>query len=249
MTDRPDRPTGGRGPLGGPPGSSDRPAGPNDADRVAQNGSRAQDASQAPPRDPHAGQETAPTGESTGGPPARTADETADEADEVLGTDEVAVTEVLLSDPAALAAERDEYLGALQRLKADFDNFRKRVVRQQEEQADRAASDLVGKLLPVLDTLDLAAAHLGTGAEEDAASQAVEALGQARAQLIDVLAKEGLQRVDETDVAFDPAVHDAVAHAPAGDADEPDTLVDEVMRSGYRWRGHVLRPAMVRVRG
>ncbi len=158
----------------------------------------------------------------------------------------------ILDDAAALAAERDEYLGALQRLKADFENYRKRVLRQQEEQSNRAALDLVGKLLPVLDTLDLAEAHLGTRDEPDAAHDAV-ALRQARGQLIDVLAKEGLERVDETEVAFDPVVHDAVAHAPADD-DAVDgavggPVVDEVLRSGYRWRGQVLRPAMVRVRG
>jgi molecular chaperone GrpE len=170
-----------------------------------------------------------------------------------LGTD--LGTDLGLVDVAALSAERDEYLAALQRLKADFDNFRKRVVRQREEEADRASSDLVRKLLTVLDTLDLAAAHLGDtepdgqGGATDLGSQAVEALGQARAQLTDLLTKEGLQRVDETDVVFDPEVHDAVAHAPAEDTDGLDSVVDEVLRSGYRWRGHVLRPAMVRVRG
>ncbi|HEY5244087.1 MAG TPA: nucleotide exchange factor GrpE [Acidimicrobiales bacterium] len=66
----------------------------------------------------------------------------------------------ILTDAASLAAERDEYLADLQRLKAEFDNYRKRVARQQEEQSDRAAGALVGKLLPVLDNLDLAYTHL-----------------------------------------------------------------------------------------
>jgi molecular chaperone GrpE len=159
----------------------------------------------------------------------------------------------ILPDAAALTAQRDEYLLALQRLQADFENYRKRVVRQQEEQAARAAQDLVGKLLPVLDTLDLARAHLAGDVSEEG-----RALEQARAQLLDVLAKEGLERVDAAGVEFDPVVHDAVAHAPAeaagGDNDlgEPPSggvSVDEVLRAGYRWRGQVLRPAMVRVRG
>ena len=64
--------------------------------------------------------------------------------------------------------------------------------------------------------------------------------------LLDVLAKEGLERVDEAEVPFDPAVHDAVARA---EGDDTEVVVDEVLRSGYRWRGQVLRPAMVRVRG
>ena len=177
-----------------------------------------------------------------------------------LGTPPSGLAEVggeILADAAALVAERDEYLLALQRLQADFENYRKRVVRQQEEQAGRAAQDLVGKVLPVLDTLDLARAHLSS---EAGTSDEGRALEQARSQLLDVLSKEGLERVDETEVAFDPVVHDAVAHAPAepddgavdtddGKAAAHDVTVDEVLRAGYRWRGQVLRPAMVRVRG
>ncbi|MGO9455799.1 MAG: nucleotide exchange factor GrpE [Acidimicrobiales bacterium] len=171
-------------------------------------------------------------------------------------------TEVL-ADAASLVAERDEYLLALQRLQADFENYRKRVVRQQEEQSARAALDLVGKVLPVLDTLDLARAHLGGESGGDMSEEG-RALDQARSQLLDVLSKEGLERVDAAGVEFDPVVHDAVAHAPAepgpaggaatddvGDAapSPGGVTVDEVLRAGYRWRGQVLRPAMVRVRG
>ncbi|HVX21976.1 MAG TPA: nucleotide exchange factor GrpE [Acidimicrobiales bacterium] len=163
----------------------------------------------------------------------------------------------VLTDVAALAAERDEYLADLQRLKAEFDNYRKRVQRQQEEQTARAAGALVTKLLPVLDNLDLARAHLAPAeeaAEGAAVSEEARALLAAREQLLDVLAKEGLERVDALGVEFDPVVHDAVAHAPAdpaadGAAADGGVTVDEVLRSGYRWRGQVLRPAMVRVRG
>ncbi|MGH7912847.1 MAG: nucleotide exchange factor GrpE [Candidatus Dormibacteraceae bacterium] len=193
----------------------------------------------------------------------------------------------ILTDVAALAAERDEYLGALQRMKADFDNYRKRVVRQQAEQAARESGALVAKLLPVLDNLDLAWAHLGDEKGGEVSEEA-RALDQSRRQLLDVLAREGLERVDEVEVPFDPTVHDAVAQAPAspgppppraqdpatgaagrsrdaleaaGEGDAADASprsgadvgsaheVDEVMRAGYRWRGQVLRPAMVRVRG
>jgi molecular chaperone GrpE len=142
-----------------------------------------------------------------------------------------------------LAGERDEYLLALQRTQADFENYRKRISRMQEEQSARAASDLVSKLLPVLDTLDLAQAHQS---EESADSEDAKALSAARAVLLDTLAKEGLERVDAAEVPFDPAVHDAVAKTEGEDG---DVVIDEVLRSGYRWRGQVLRPAMVRVRG
>jgi molecular chaperone GrpE len=150
------------------------------------------------------------------------------------------------ADPvAALARERDEYLLALQRTQADFENYRKRITRQQGEQTARAASDLVHKLLPVLDTLDLAEAHFNESLDltEDG-----KALRASRAMLMDILAKEGLERVDQRNVPFDPSVHDAVAHTE-GAPDETETMVDEVLRSGYRWKGQVLRPAMVRVRG
>ena len=167
--------------------------------------------------------------------------------------DPAAVVGEILTDVVALTAERDEYLHALQRAQADFANYRKRVLRQQEEQGSRAALDLVAKLLPVLDTLDLAVAHLDKTDEADEPSTESSTLRQARALLIDTLAKEGLERVDEEGVAFDPSVHDAVAHAPKTGGDdeesEPASTVEEVLRSGYRWRGQMLRPAMVRVRG
>ena len=162
-----------------------------------------------------------------------------------------AAAEEILTDVVGLTAARDEYLAALQRTQADFANYRKRVLRQQEEQGSRAALDLVTKLLPVLDTLDLAVAHLDKSDAQDEPSTEGQALRQSRTLLIDTLAKEGLERVDAEGVPFDPSVHDAVAHAPnAGDEDgEPGSTIEEVLRSGYRWRGQTLRPAMVRVRG
>ena len=157
-------------------------------------------------------------------------------------------------DPVAQAnAERDEYLDALRRLQADFENYRKRVVKQQADEAGRGAQALVEKLLPVLDTLDQAAAHLGEPESADA-----RALLAASSQLNDVLAKAGLERVDPTGQPFDPNAHEAVGHLPydpnddvvEGETIEADgPLVAQVMRAGYRWKGNVVRPAMVMVRG
>ncbi|MGP0029852.1 MAG: nucleotide exchange factor GrpE [Acidimicrobiales bacterium] len=156
----------------------------------------------------------------------------------------VAEPEVFALDPLQQAeSERDEYLLALQRTQADFENYRKRIQRMQEEESARAAAKLVTKLLPVLDTLDLAQAHQG---EDSAENHDAKALTAARSMLLDTLGKEGLERVDQAEVPFDPQVHDAVAKVE-GDGGEP--VIDEVLRSGYRWRGQVLRPAMVRVRG
>ena len=160
--------------------------------------------------------------------------------------EDVAEVIVVDDDPVAAArAERDEYLDALRRLQAEFENYRKRVSKQQVEQVERAAVSLVDKLLPVLDVLDLAAEHLG-----DADSEEGKALVQASALLNDVLAKEGLERVDPVGDPFDPNSHEAVGNVPA-DEDESDVqgpTVAQVMRPGYRWRGTVVRPAMVLVR-
>jgi molecular chaperone GrpE len=164
---------------------------------------------------------------------------TDENSDEGVADGEIVVEEE--SDPmGVLRRERDEYLRSLQRTQADFENYRKRIQRLQEEQSARAASALVTKLLPVLDTLDLAQAH--QGAESDDA----KALTASRSMLLDVLVKEGLERVDEDGVLFDPAIHDAVAHTD-GDGEKP--VIDQVLRAGYRWRGQVLRPAMVSVKG
>jgi len=159
---------------------------------------------------------------------------------------EVAEVIVVDEDPVAAArAERDEYLDALRRLQAEFENYRKRVSKQQVEQVERAAVSLVDKLLPVLDVLDLAAEHLGDGDSEEG-----KALVQASALLNDVLAKEGLERVDPVGDPFDPNAHEAVGNVPAdeGESDEQGPTVAQVMRPGYRWRGSVVRPAMVLVR-
>jgi len=167
---------------------------------------------------------------------------TDENSDDGVADSEIVVEEE--SDPVGvLQRERDEYLLALQRTQADFENYRKRIQRMQEEQSARAASALVTKLLPVLDTLDLAQAHQ---TEASAESEDAKALIASRSMLLDVLLKEGLERVDEAAVPFDPAVHDAVARS---EGEGGDVVVDEVLRSGYRWRGQVLRPAMVSVKG
>jgi len=134
-----------------------------------------------------------------------------------------------------LARERDELKEALIRLQADFENYRKRVAKQEEEMRQRAAASLVEKLLPVLDTAELALAH---GGGED--------VKQIYTALSSVLEKEGLERIDPIGGAFDPNLHDAVVHEPGEGAGQE---VAEVMRPGYMWRGRVLRAAMVKVRG
>jgi molecular chaperone GrpE len=153
-----------------------------------------------------------------------------------------------LDEVSAALAQRDEYLDSLRRLQAEFENYKKRVAKQQADQMARAALGLVEKLLPVLDTLDLATEHLG-----DADSADGRALVAASGQLRDVLSKEGLERIDPIGKPFDPNDHEAVGHVPAEEPVDPDAtpgepVVGQVMRPGYRWRGAVVRPAMVMVR-
>jgi molecular chaperone GrpE len=145
-------------------------------------------------------------------------------------------------DRSEAERQRDEYLDALQRLQAEFENYRKRMTRATDDAATRAAGDIVVKLLPALDAFDYAQAHFA-----DADSDEAKALAQTRGLLLAALAKEGLERIDAADVAFDPQVHDAVAHDETDNVQGP--IVEEVLRAGYRWKGVVLRPAMVKVLG
>lgn len=151
-----------------------------------------------------------------------------------------AVTEDI-SELSAMTLQRDEYLATLQRLQADFDNYRKRVARSGDEAADRATGAMALAMLPTLDAFDLAVSHFG-----DTVSDEGKALLQSRALLLDTLDKLGLERVADHGVAFDPQIHDAVMRID-GDGDEQ--VVDEILRAGYRWKGNVIRPAMVRVKG
>jgi molecular chaperone GrpE len=135
-------------------------------------------------------------------------------------------------DLELLLSERAEYLDALRRAQADFENYRKQAQRRQDEAVVRSLGRFVEGLLPVLDSCDAALAH---GADE------VEPV---LAALYGALTKEGLERIDPKGAPFDPTEADAVMHE-SGEGGEQ--VVAEVMRPGYRWRGQVLRPAMVKV--
>ena len=135
-------------------------------------------------------------------------------------------------DLELLLAEREQYLDAYRRAQADFENYRKQAQKRQEDAVVRALGSFVEKLLPVLDACDAALAH---GASE------VEPV---LAALYGALGKEGLERIDPKGAPFDPAEAEAVMHDPGEGGEQ---VVSEVLRAGYRWRGRVLRPAMVKV--
>jgi molecular chaperone GrpE len=132
-----------------------------------------------------------------------------------------------------LASERDTYKDIAQRLQADFENYRKRVAAQIHDEADRAASRMAQAMLPVLD------------AAEAAFLRHPDEIGPLLNVMLGELRKHGLETLDLQDKPFDPIVAEAVTHE-SGEGGE--VVVAEVLRSGYRWNGRTLRPAMVRTR-
>ena len=140
-------------------------------------------------------------------------------------------TEVTVDD---VMKERDEFKDIALRVQADFENYRKRAASQMGDELDRALGKLVEQLLPVLDACEAAVAH------------GVEGVEQVWSSLIGALQKQGLEALDLAGKPFDPALADAVMHEE-GDGSEPVVL--EVLRPGYRWKGRVLRAAMVKVKG
>jgi molecular chaperone GrpE len=138
---------------------------------------------------------------------------------------------------AALEAERDEHLNDLKRVAAEFENYRKRVLRDQESLVARAHERLVKELLPVLDDLERALA----AAEEHEEATLEEGVRLVHRELADALAREGLAEI-ETNGVFDPHVHEALLSQPS-DHDVGSVL--EVVQKGYRLGDRVLRPARV----
>jgi molecular chaperone GrpE len=140
----------------------------------------------------------------------------------------------LIGEGGDVAAERDEYLEALRRVKAEFDNYKKRTDKERVQMVDRANEHLVAEILPVLDACDAAVAHGDEG------------VAQIRSLLFEVLGKGGLELMEPEGEPFDPTQHEAVLHE---DGDGGPETVAESLRAGYTWRGRVIRPAMVKVRG
>lgn len=147
--------------------------------------------------------------------------------------------EVAREPLARLVAERDEYLDHLRRLQAEFDNYRKRVQRENEELRLRAAEAVVESLLPVVDNLGRAL----QAADRHEEGQLVAGLRLVNGQLRNTLAGHGLEELDvQPGVLFDPAIHDAVLTQEA--EDEEGTVI-QVLEHGYLLHGRLLRPAKV----
>lgn len=156
-----------------------------------------------------------------------------------LPEDDAAAVEILLDALATARGSTDAYLDDLQRVAAEFENYRKRAAREREETVARASQRLVQSLLPVLDSFDHAFAHRAQTPGEEALLAGVRGTFH---QLMDILTGEGLEVVPGAGADFDPAVHEATA--VAGEADG-HLVVAEELRRGYLLKGRLLRPAMV----
>jgi molecular chaperone GrpE len=158
------------------------------------------------------------------------------EAQEVA---EEAPAEMPEPDPlAVLTRERDEYLDTLQRLQAEFDNYRKRAAREQSAIVARASERLVKELIPVLDDLERAL----EAAEEHEEAALEEGVRLTHRALADALQREGLVEV-ETNGKFDPHIHEALLSQPDDDVESGAVL--QVLQKGYRLGDRVIRPARV----
>ena len=141
----------------------------------------------------------------------------------------------------AARAEVAQYREHLQRLQAEFENYRKRVLKEQTQAVELAGRPVIMRLLEVLDDFDLALMHAQDRPDFDRFLHGVELV---YAKLVDTLRAEGLERIDAQGKPFDPEQHEALMQSGHG---EGDPVVADVLRPGYTLKGRVLRPAGVRV--
>ena len=153
--------------------------------------------------------------------------------------DESVAAEAVVSDLDRLLGERDEMRTLAQQIQADFENYRKQAMKREGAIVERATEGLVEKLLPVLDSFEAAVGQLPPETDPGV-RKGVELVF---AQLVSALEGAGLERIEADGAPFDPNEHEAVMHED-GDG---DPTVAATMRTGYRLKGRVVRPAMVKV--
>jgi molecular chaperone GrpE len=141
---------------------------------------------------------------------------------------------------AELAAERDSYLDQLQRVAAEFANYRRRTENEREQDRKRAARDLLVQLAPIADDFERALNNIPA---TEAESSWVEGVRLIERKLEALLERADVHKIEALGVPFDPAVHEAVIQDP----DNTESIVVEVYQNGYTLGNQLLRPAMVRV--
>jgi len=158
-------------------------------------------------------------------------------------TEELSTVEVLaeeIEELRARAAERDDLLDKLQRSRADFINYQRRVQRERERWAEMTKQDFASQLLPILDDCERALQAAAQNHDAEALARGFELI---HSKLLKALANEGVESFNPVNQPFDPAYHEAVAHLERPGV--PDNTIIEVVRTGYTIGDRVLRPAQV----
>ena len=188
---------------------------------------------QSAPEASHPEHTAAPLAEEVGDVPANGAEE------DIRSAVEESAPEVLQEQLLEQRRKTEEYLDHLQRLQADFNNYRRRANQEKLQAVGRGKEDVLRALLPVLANLRLALQH----AQEDANTirQGVQMIWQ---QFESFLRDQGVERLETVGQPFDPAKHEALSTAPAAAHTPSNTIVAEI-NAGYMLDGHLLRPAQV----
>ena len=163
-------------------------------------------------------------------------------SEEDLAPEEAAPADAESADLETAQREAAEYRELAQRVHAEFENYRKRVIKEQEEAREMAGAPLIRQLLEVLDEFELALMSAEKQPDFDRFLHGVELV---YAKLADILRNAGVERIEAEGAPFDPELHEALMHSGEG---EGEPIVADVLRSGYTMRGRVLRPAGVRVK-
>lgn len=172
----------------------------------------------------------------------KTASGPAENTEPVATIDAASVTPEQFEELKTRAAKADENWERLLRATADFDNFKKRAARERTEAIQFANSSLLQKLLPVLDSFEMALAAAQT-AKDEKMSSLQAGINMVQSQLKNILAESGLEEIDATGKPFDPTLHEAVSQQET--ADVPEGHVVQQVRKGYKLRERLLRPASV----
>lgn len=163
------------------------------------------------------------------------------------------IIQELIAERDAVTSERDDFKDSLQRLKADFENYKRRVREREQQITEQASAEFAEKLIPVLEGLEAAMSSDTASAEDRSGMEQIAKL------FFSTLEAEGMEVLKPEGDLFDPNLHEAIEHIAADNivandahaSDSPDgaPVVVEVFRTGYTWKGRLLRPAMVKVRG
>lgn len=188
--------------------------------------------------------QTMPTTEQ---PAANSAEDGAPVAADVIAAPgeptDAAIIEQLRTELAAAQAKADDLLDKLQRTAAEFQNSRRRQEKQLADEIDRASTHLIQRLLPSIDDLELAFQNVPGDVAQNGGAW-LEGLRQIQKKLTQLLEERGVTAIAK-EGAFDPGRHEAVSSEPSETVESGHII--QTLRTGYEYKGRVLRPALVRV--